>query len=39
LRKALPRETACAIFQEVASNEAEITMLEFLANMIQDLCE
>lgn len=39
LRAALPAETACAIFQEVAAHEAELTMLEFLASMIQDLCE
>lgn len=38
LQAALPAETACAIFQQVAENEAELGMLEFLANMIQELC-
>lgn len=39
LRIALPAETACELFRQVADREAELSMLEFLASMIQELCE
>lgn len=38
LRNSLPRETACGIFQRVASLEADVNFQGFLADMIQDNC-
>jgi len=39
IRKAFPREEACAIFEEVATHEADDNFLEFMADMIQENCE
>ena len=39
IRKALPREEACAIFELIAQQEADTNFLEFLADMIQENCE
>lgn len=38
LREALPRESACAIFERVVSLEVDQHMAEFLADMIEDNC-
>lgn len=35
----LPRETACEIFKQVADHEAEINMLQFLMNLIDQNCQ
>jgi hypothetical protein len=39
IRKAFPREEACAIFEEIATHEADENFLKFLADMIQENCE
>ena len=38
LRKSVPAEEACEVFRRVASREAELGMLQFLANMIDNAC-
>lgn len=38
LRATLPQESACAIFREVGDKEADLNMLQFLANMVDELC-
>lgn len=39
IRNIFPREEACAIFELIASREADMHFLKFLGDMIEDNCE
>lgn len=39
IRNSFPREEACAIFELIASREADNSFLNFLGDMIEDNCE
>jgi hypothetical protein len=38
LHQLLPRETACALFQEIAAKEADLNFLRFLADVLEKWC-